>query len=262
MNKTTIADTGIREMLEQLGLTGMRDALDEQTAIANKDSLEYKEYLDGLLRRECEARLNRRVRRCLKKSRLPLEKTLENYDLNRLPLQVRQQIQALRSGSFLRHKENLLVFGKPGTGKTHMVCGLARELIKQGNRILFTTCAKLVQELLIAKKALLLPKILARLGRYDAIIIDDIGYVQQDRHEMEILFTLLSDRYERGSLMITSNLPFSKWEAIFKDSMMTAAAIDRLVHHSVILEMNVPSYRMEKARLLKSIGKGGQKARN
>ena len=125
-----------------------------------------------------------------------------------------------------------------------------------GKMVYFTQCSLLVQELLNAKRELKLARILKRYARYDAIIIDDVGYVQQDREEMEVLFTLLAERYERGSIMLTSNLPFSKWEKIFKDPMVTAAAIDRLVHHCVVLELNVPSYRMEKAKRSK-IAKGG-----
>ena len=114
--------------------------------------------------------------------------------------------------------------------------------------MLFTTCSLLVQQLLIAKRDLRLAKVINRLSKFDALIIDDLGYVQQSREEMEVLFTLLAERYERGSVMLTSNLPFSKWEQIFKDAMTTAAAIDRLVHHSIILELDVPSYRLEKAK--------------
>ena len=123
---------------------------------------------------------------------------------------------------------------------------------QHGKRILFTPCNLMVQNLLIAKRDLKLSRALKSLSRYDAIIIDDIGYVQQSREEMEVLFTLLADRYERTSIMITSNLPFSKWEQIFKDPMTTAAAIDRLVHHSVILELNLPSYRLEKSKETKA----------
>ena len=121
-------------------------------------------------------------------------------------------------------------------------------VISLSNRAVFIGCSQLVQDLLIAKRDLAMSKLLKKLSRYDAIIVDDIGYVQQSRQEMEVLFTLLVDRYERGSVMLTSNLPFSKWEQIFKDAMTTAAAIDRLVHHSVILELNVPSYRLENAK--------------
>jgi DNA replication protein DnaC len=157
-------------------------------------------------------------------------------------------LNVLTDGSFLNRTENVLAFGNPGSGKTHLLCAIGHELIQQDRRVLFISCAQLVQDLLIAKKELEMTKLLKKLSRYDAVIIDDIGYVQQSRQEMEVLFTFLADRYERGSLMITSNLPFSKWEQIFKDPMTTAAAIDRLVHHSVIVELNIDSYRMEQAK--------------
>ena len=142
-------------------------------------------------------------------------------------------------------------FGNPGSGKTHLLCALGHELILQGRRVLFATCSLLVQRLLRAKAELFLEKELKRLDRFEALIVDDIGYVQQSREEMEVLFTLLAHRYEHRSILLTSNLVFSDWERIFKDPMTTAAAIDRLVHHSVILELNVPSYRMESAQKAK-----------
>jgi hypothetical protein len=130
--------------------------------------------------------------------------------------------------------------------------GICHELARQGRRVYFSTCDLIVQQLLRAKRELELDKLLKKLSRFDALMIDDFGYVKQDRDEMEVLFTLLVHRYERGSMLLTSNLPFSKWEVIFKDPMTTAAAIDRLVHHSVVLELNVPSYRAEEARKRKS----------
>ena len=157
-------------------------------------------------------------------------------------------MKALLDGAFLDRKENVLAFGNPGSGKTHLLSALGQELIRNGRRIGFTTCARLVQDLLLAKKELRLSRAIKKLAYYEGLVIDDLGYVQQSREEMEVLFTLLAERYERGSVLITSNLPFSKWEAIFKDPMTTAAAIDRLVHHSVILELNIPSYRMEQAK--------------
>ena len=138
--------------------------------------------------------------------------------------------------------------GHPGSGKTHLLCAICHELARQGRRVYFSACDLIVQQLLRAKRDLELDKLLKKLSRFDALMIDDFGYVKQDRDEMEVLFTLLAHRYERGSMLITSNLPFSKWEVIFKDPMTTAAAIDRLVHHSVVLELNVPSYRAEQAK--------------
>ena len=142
----------------------------------------------------------------------------------------------------------MLAFGNPRSGKTHLLCAIAYELIHQGRRILFTSCNVLVEGLLSAKKDLKLTSALKRLGRYDAVVIDDIGYVQQSREEMEVLFTFMANRYEKASIMVTSNLPFSKWEKIFKDPMTTAAAIDRVVHHSIILELNIPSFRLEHSK--------------
>jgi DNA replication protein DnaC len=177
-----------------------------------------------------------------------LEKSWKAFDRKRLPQKVDAQIGILLDGSFVERCENVLVFGNPGSGKTHLLCAIGQELIHRGRRVLFATCDLLVQELLLAKRELKLARLLKRLSKYAPLIIDDIGYVQQNRDEMEVLFTLLADRYERGSVMLTSNLPFSQWEKIFKDPMTTAAAIDRLVHHSIILELNVPSYRLEQSK--------------
>ena len=173
---------------------------------------------------------------------------MANFDLKRLPLKIRQQIKILLEGSFVDRTENILAFGRPGSGKTHLLCAICHELARLGKQVYFTTCDSIVQQLLRAKRDLELDKLLKKLSRFDVMMIDDFGYVKQDRDEMEVLFTLLAYRYERGSMFITSNLPFSKWEMIFKDPMTTAAAIDRLVHHSVVMELNVPSYRAEQAR--------------
>ncbi len=215
---------------------------------ATKNSISYEQYLYDLMSSEYDEKWNKKIQRLLKISRLPLEKRWDNFKQDRLPLKVRQQAEQLLKADFLKQSINVLVFGVPGTGKSHLLCAIAQELVKQGHSILFTTSTILVQELLMFKQRLELAKYLKRLSRYEAILIDDIGYVQQSREEMEVLFTLLADRYEHGSIMLTSNLPFSKWEQIFKDPMTTAAAIDRLVHHSIIIELNIPSYRMEIAK--------------
>ena len=244
----------LSELLRELHLPMFREYYEEfaQKAIANE--LGYEEYLCELAQRECELRRANRVARLVKASKLPLEKTLETFELDRLPLKIRRQVKVLSDGGFADRRENILAFGKPGSGKTHLLCGICHELARQGRKVYFATCDLMVQELLRAKEELVLDKLLKKLGRFDVLMIDDFGYVKQNREEMEVLFTLLAYRYERGSVLITSNLPFSKWEMIFKDPMTTAAAIDRLVHHSVILELNVSSYRAEQARKRKNQG--------
>ena len=234
--------------LKELRLPGIRTCYAEVARQAVQETLSYEQYLLELLEREAETRTEHRIERWLRDSKLPLEKSLDAFDLARLPPKVKQQVASLLEGSFLDRRENVLAFGNPGSGKTHLLCALCQELVRQERRVLYTTCSLLVQELLIAKRDLRLASVLKRLGRYEALLIDDLGYVQQSREEMEVLFTLLADRYERGSVLLTSNLPFSQWELIFKDPMTTAAAIDRLVHHSVILELNLSSYRMEAAK--------------
>lgn len=234
--------------LKSLRLSGVRAYYEELTRVAEQETMRYDEYLLELLLRECEVRYNNRIARLLRESRLPLEKNFSNFDMKRLPPKLQHQVKALLDGTFVDRKENILAFGNPGSGKTHLLSALGLELVHKNRRVLYTTCSLLVQELLIAKRELELKKVLRKLSRFDVLIIDDFGYVQQEREEMEVLFTLMNYRYERGSIMIASNLPFSKWEVIFKDPMTTAAAIDRLVHHSVILEMNIPSYRMEEAK--------------
>jgi DNA replication protein DnaC len=241
--------TALLENLKELHLPTMRGCFEEAAQQAEKETLSYEQYLLELAERECEARRRNRIVKLLRESELPREKTLANFDLKRLPAKVGRQLKMLLDGSFLDSKENLLVFGNPGAGKSHLLCALAHELIEQGSRRMkYTSCAMLVQDLLVAKRDLRLSKEIKKLAKHDGLIIDEMGYVQQSREEMEVLFTLLAERYERGSVLLTSNLPFSKWEGIFKDPMTTAAAIDRLVHHCVILELNIPSYRMEQAK--------------
>lgn len=248
--------------LKTLHLPTVRECYQEQAEEARREELSYEHYLFEVMEREREVRRQNRIIRLMRQSKLPLEKTMDTFDRKRLPHNVNAHIDVLLEGSFIDRTENVLAFGNPGSGKTHLLCAIGQELIHQGRRIFFTPCSLLVQDLLIAKRELKLERLLKRLSKYDALIIDDIGYVQQNREEMEVLFVLLAERYERGSVMLTSNLPFSKWEKIFKDPMTTAAAIDRLVHHSVILELNLPSYRLEESNKGRRKKKKGSPAEN
>lgn len=176
--------------------------------------------------------------------------------MKRMPVKVRRQVPALVDGGFVERAENVLAFGLPGRGKSHLLAAIARELvIEKGYTVLFTSTHRLVEQLLIAKRELEIEKMFKKLDSFEVVVLDDIGYVQQSREEMEVLFTFLAERYERRSLMITSNLIFSEWDKIFKDPMTTAAAIDRLVHHSTILELDNESYRATVAKKRQSNSK-------
>jgi len=197
---------------------------------------------------EAQDRMERRIDRLRRTSRLPPGKTLATLDQARLPRPLAERLRALATGDFLDGAINVLCFGLPGTGKSHAASAVGHALVEAGHSVLFMPTYQLVQDLLVAKRDLDLPRALRRLDLFELIILDDIGYVTQSSDEAEILFTLMAERYERRSMLITSNLVFSQWDRIFKNPMATAAAIDRLVHHAVILEFDVPSYRTEDAK--------------
>jgi len=238
----------IKNCGKQLKFTELEEGIIRYEKENENKEINPKHMLLSILEFEIENKASRKIARSLKASRLPLEKNKETFDFKRLPMNLKRKVDALLNGDFVSRKENVLAFGKPGSGKSHLLCAIAQEQIYNGKSVIFYSCTLLVQELLIAKREFLLPKAIKKIAKYDLLVLDDIGYVQQNKDEIEVLFTLLAERYERGSVMITSNLPFSKWEKIFKDPMTTAAAIDRLVHHSVLLEINVTSYRTMKAK--------------
>lgn len=245
--------THLKDCLRQLQLSSFAANFAQQAALAANEGWSYDKYLLNLCQLEIDERRQRKIEKLLQSSRLPREKTLTTFDRTRLKKNVEKQFAMLLEGEFLSHKENVLVFGNPGGGKTHLLAALGHELVHQGHAVYFAPCVLLVQRLLRAKANLELEKELKRLDKFEALIIDDIGYVQQSRDEMEVLFTLLAHRYENRSVLLTSNLVFSQWEKIFKDPMTTAAAIDRLVHHSTILELNISSYRVEAAQKKKQL---------
>lgn len=200
--------------------------------------------LQNLLEKEMDYRKERKTENLIRQAGIPPQYTLERLDQKLLNTKLRKLLPTLLEGGFVDRAENLIAFGLPGRGKSHYVCAIARELILRHNKsVFFTSTFKLVEKLLIAKKELTLENALKKLDRFDVVILDDIGYVQQSREEVEVLFTFLAERYERKSLIITSNLVFSKWDQIFKDSMTTMAAIDRLIHHSIIIDFPGPSIR-------------------
>jgi DNA replication protein DnaC len=223
----------------------------ETVAVAQKENWSLEAFLGELLEQEMEGRHQRRILRLKKASHLPVEKTLSTFDQERLPLRVRRLVPQLCSGEFVDRAENLLIFGLPGRGKTHFAAAVGHALVNLGRTVFFTPTYRLVDRLLRARRDLELESELRRLDRFELLILDDIGYVQQSRDEMEVLFTLLAERYERRSVVITSNLVFSQWDQIFKNPMTTAAAIDRVVHHSIIVEFGkeMSSHRADEAAL-------------
>jgi DNA replication protein DnaC len=235
-------------MLHTLRLPAMAESFADLALKAAKGGLSHEAFLYELVREECVQREQRRIARLLRQSGLPREKTFGTLRLECFPPAVRQQVERLRQGAFLQEAVNVVAVGKPGAGKSHLAAALGHDLVLQGTPVLWTSTATLVQRLLAAKRDLRLPQLLAQLDRSPCLILDDLGYVQQDREEMEVLFTLLAERYERRSVIITTNLVFSEWTRIFKDPMTTMAAIDRVVHHSVILDvMGLESYRAKEA---------------
>ena len=243
--------------LRSLCLTAMAVEHETLAQRAGQEGWTPIRFLEYLCDTELTERSRRKTERLLKQSALPPGKTRESLRQEVLPVKIRRQLPTIMEGDWVERAENILAFGLPGRGKTHLVCAIARELIlKRDCRVYFTTVFHLVQKLLLAKRELKIEALLNKLDRFDVIILDDIGYVQQSRDEMEVLFTFLAERYERKSLMITSNLIFSEWDKIFKDPMTTAAAIDRLVHHALILELDGESYRAKNAKERKQ--KGGE----
>jgi len=242
------AGAGVEVLLRALKLPGFVRFHDEVAQQAEREGWGFGRYLHQLAEIEIEERRVRRIERLLHRSDLPHDKTLTTLDLPRLPAPVRRTLPSLCEGAFIERAENLLAFGLPGRGKTHLVAAIGHELVQRGYEVLFVPAFKLVQRLLAAKRDLELEPMLRRLDHFDAVILDDLGYVQQSREEMEVLFTFLAERYERRSVLITSNLVFSQWDKIFQDPMTTACAIDRLVHHAIILELSSKkSYRAEVA---------------
>lgn len=239
----------IRLYCKALRMPTFSDVMAETLDRAQRESWTIETCIRQLLEQEIEGRRRRRIERYMKRSQLPQGKTLAQFDDSRLPQRTRQRLTHLAQGDFVDRSQNVLFFGLPGTGKTHAAAGLGHALVEKGRTVLFIPTFKLVGQLLAARRDYELERELKRLDKFDVIILDDIGYVQQDRDEMEVLFTFLAERYERRSLIITSNLVFSEWDKIFKDPLTTAAAIDRIVHHSIIIEFgsDIKSLRMEEA---------------
>ena len=241
-------ESELRALLEELNLDGMAALFTDLALKAAKENLSHEAYLFELARHEREQRVARRTARWLRQSALPIGKTFQTFEATSLSPALQLQLERLKSAAFLEAAVNVIAVGKPGVGKSHALAAIGHELVLAGHPVFWSSTAALVQRLLAAKRDLRLPQELAKLDKFSCVILDDIGYVQHNRDEMEVLFTFLAERYERKSVLITTNLVFSEWNRIFKDPMTTMAAIDRVIHHSVILDMmDVESYRAKEA---------------
>ena len=236
-------------LLTELRLPTVKRMWESLSVQSDREGWRAEKLLSTLLDLEMAERAQRRLARHRLESELPLDKRLENFDFAPLPMLSKAHVQALAEGdAWIEKGHNLLLFGPPGTGKSHLVCALGHALLDRGWRVAFTRTGELVQRLQAARRDLRLPAELAKLDRFDLLILDDVSYVRRDQAETSVLFELIAERYERKSIAITANTPFSEWGEVFVDAAMTVAAVDRLVHHSTILEMNVESYRRRTAQ--------------
>lgn len=243
-------------LLGQLRLPGVRAAWPRIATLSDKEGWPAARFLAALLEHECADRGRRRIERHLLDARLPYGKTLATFDFTAVPSLSKAHVHALtQSLDWIETGANVLIFGGPGTGKSHLAAAVGLALVEAGRRVLFTRTNDLVQRLQRARRELGLQAAIEKLDRYDLLILDDFAYVNKDQAETSVLFELIAARYEARSLMLTANKPFAEWNALFEDVAMTLATVDRLVHHGVILEMNVESYRRREAMARKARGK-------
>jgi DNA replication protein DnaC len=243
----TAPATSLPLAFKALRMPTMARCWQDLAAEATRDGWSHERFLSALCAQEMDERTSRRLEARLTASRLPAGKRLDSFDFAVVPGIRRGQIEALLSGDWVRSGGNILAFGGTGSGKTHCAAAIGYGLIEAGYHVLFTRTTDLVQRLQAARRDFSLPNVLMKMDRIDVMILDDIGYARKDPAETSVLFEIIADRYERKSLIITCDRPFAEWDTIFPDKIMTVAAIDRLVHHSTILEFGAESYRLREA---------------
>lgn len=254
---SVIDATRLSLLLNELRLPAVKHIWPSFAERSDKEGWPAARLLMALAEHEIAERDRRRIERHLKEAKLLAGKTLENFDFDAVPMLSKAQVSALCAGDgWLRNGANLILVGPPGGGKSHLSSAIGLSLLEKGWKVLFTRTSDLVQRLQVARRELALEAAINRLDRFDLVILDDLAYVTKDQAETSVLFELISARYERRSLLITANQPFGEWNKVFPDPAMTLAAVDRLVHHSTIFELNVESYRRRSALLSKQKGPG------
>lgn len=237
-------DKSLPILLKQLRLPAFVDHHQRYQETAIEQSWGYGRYLAKLCEEEIAQRFQSRIESWTKEAKLPRGKSFATLDLNALPDPIQKKVIALRDDTqWARQADNVLLIGPSGVGKSHLAAALALHLIERGIRAKWMPATALLQHLQQAKKSLDLMTAMSRLDKYRVLIIDDIGYVKKNDSETQVLFEFIAHRYESGSLIVTSNQPFSQWDQIFPDTMMTVAAIDRIIHHATIIEIDAESYR-------------------
>jgi DNA replication protein DnaC len=248
MKNTATDPARLSLLLNELRLPATKVNWQKFADQADKEGWPAARFLAALAEHELAERASRRIERHLAEGRLLPGKTLDTFEFDTVPMVSKAQVMAIVAGDiWLGNGENLLLFGPPGTGKSHLASAIGLALIENGYRTLFTRTTDLVQKLQQARRDLALENALAKLDKFDLLILDDFAYVTKDQAETSVLFELISTRYERRSMLITANQPFGEWNKVFPDPAMTLASVDRLVHHATIFEMNVESYRRRQA---------------
>ena len=244
----TVDEARLGIMLNDLRLPTIKTLWPRFAEQADKEGWPAARFLAAIAEHELAERAHRRVARHLAEAHLPSGKTMDSFDFDAVPMISKAQVMAMAAGdSWLAKGANVLMFGPPGGGKSHLAAAIGLALIENGWRVMFTRTTDLVQRLQVARHELQLEAAIARLDKFDLLILDDLAYVTKDQAETSVLFELISARYERRSVMITANQPFGEWNRVFPDPAMRLAAVDRLVHHATIFEMNVESYRRRSA---------------
>ena len=247
-NAHVIDEARLAIMLNELRLPTIKTLWPQFAEQADREGWPAARFLSAIAEHELAERANRRIERHLAEAHLPPGKTLDSFAFDAVPMISKAQVMAITAGdSWLAKGANILMFGPPGGGKSHLAAAIGLALIENGWRVLFTRTTDLVQKLQVARRELQLESAIDKLNKYDLLILDDLAYVTKDQAETSVLFELISARYEHRSILITANQPFGEWNRVFPDPAMTLAAVDRLVHHATIFEMNVESFRRRTA---------------